>query len=147
MKKAILTYLTIVIFISSCTVSPEAIHYNFDECAYCKMKISDPRFGAEMVTSKGKIFKYDSAECLIRTKIEDETKEYAHILVTDYTNPNHLIDAELATYLISEKRPSPMGGNLSSYELLPHAKEAQKENGGMLLNFEELIKEYKRSYK
>ena len=146
MKKALLTSITILLLISSCTVSPEPIQYNFDECAYCKMKISDARFGAEMVTTKGKIFKYDSAECLIRTKIENEANTYAHILVTDYTNPNHLIDAQLATFLISEKRPSPMGGNLSSYELFPHAKKAQAENGGKLLDFEELLNEYKRKF-
>lgn len=135
-----------LVFLSSCNVSPEAINYNFDECAYCKMKISDIRFGAEMVTSKGKIYKYDSAECLVRTYIEDEQQKYAYILVTDYGRPHNLIDASTSTFLISENQPSPMGGNLSAYEHKSHAEIILAEKGGKLLNFDDLIAEYKVKY-
>ena len=136
-----------IIILSSCNVSPEAIHYNFDECAYCKMKISDIRFGAELVTTKGKIYKYDSAECLVRTYIEDEQKKYAYILVTNYGQTHNLMDASTSTYLISENQPSPMGGNLSAYEHKSQAEIILAEKGGKTLNFDDLIAAYKVKYK
>jgi len=136
----------LILGLGSCNIEPEPINYNYDECAFCKMKISDIRFGAEMVTSKGKIHKYDSAECLVRTYIENEKKDYAFIIVTDYSQPHNLIDASTATFLISEKQPSPMGGNLSAYENKEHAESTLSEKGGKSLTFEELVKEYTEIY-
>lgn len=136
----------LLLILASCNVEPEPINYNYDECTYCKMKISDTRFGAEMVTSKGKIHKYDSAECLVRTYIENEKKDYAFILVTDYSQPNNLIDASTVTFLISKNQPSPMGGNLSVYEDKTLAESILSEKEGKLLTFEELVKEYIEIY-
>ena len=130
----------------SCSIEPVPIDYNHDECAYCKMKISDIRFGAELVTKKGKITKYDSVECLARTYIEQASPEYAFIIVTDYSRPHHLIDAESATFLISENQASPMGGNLSAYEKKNDVIDVQAEKGGQILNFTELISSYRSIY-
>lgn len=79
------------------------------------MIISDPRFGAELVTSKGKIFKFDSVECLLNEVGEKGEEHYAHILVTDFTQPEKFIEATSAAYLISDRISSPMGANLSAY--------------------------------
>src|SRR5215203_1996100 len=40
----------------SCNASPEAIRIGKDNCTFCKMTISDARYGAEIVTAKGKIY-------------------------------------------------------------------------------------------
>ena len=146
MKYSYIMTAFLLLILASCNVEPEPINYNYDECTYCKMKISDTRFGAEMVTSKGKIHKYDSAECLVRTYIENEKKDYAFILVTDYSQPNNLIDASTVTFLISKNQPSPMGGNLSVYEDKTLAESILSEKEGKLLTFEELVKEYIEIY-
>ena len=129
MKHLLLLSFLISFALVSCQPKPEAISYNHDECAYCKMKISDTKFGAEIVTSKGKIYKYDSAECLVQTYIKEENPDYAFVIVTDYSNPTSLIEASSATFLISENQPSPMGGNLSAYEFPKDATNALKEKG------------------
>ena len=36
------------------------------------MTIVDPRYGAELVTTKGKVYKYDAVECLINSVYADE---------------------------------------------------------------------------
>ncbi|MDF1698439.1 MAG: nitrous oxide reductase accessory protein NosL [Saprospiraceae bacterium] len=144
-----MTYILFVVIgmvTTSCNVEPEPINYNYDECAYCKMKIADIRFGAEIVTSKGKIYKYDSAECLVRTYIESEKKDFAFVIVTDYAQPHNLIDAEDAAFLISEKQPSPMGGNLSAYSNQEIAQQTLLEKGGKVLSFSQLINEYINIY-
>lgn len=138
--------LGLTLFISSCQVEPKPIAYNHDECAYCKMKISDVKFGAELVTKKGKIYKYDSAECLVRTYLETNPSDYAFVLVTDFSKPQQLIDATSSTFLISEAQPSPMGGNLSAYENEEEASAIHKVKGGELLNFNQLLETYKAIY-
>ena len=132
-----------VLTLLSCKPSPVDIKYYEDECGFCKMKISDPNFGAELVTAKGKVYKFDSAECMFREYLESNQNDYAFVLVTDYTNPHTLVNAFEATYLVSENLPSPMGGNLSAYQYLNKAKILQKEKGGQVYNFDQIMKEYK----
>lgn len=124
---------------SSCSVSPKPINYNIDQCSACKMIIVDERFGAELVTKKGKVFKFDAIECLIPEVIQNSEDNYAHILVTDYLNPPELIDATSSIYLISKKRPSPMGGNLSAYS----TKDTAQDQEGAWYNWQDLIVFYK----
>ncbi|GLR17605.1 nitrous oxide reductase accessory protein NosL [Portibacter lacus] len=136
-----------LLLFAACNVEPVAIEYNHDECAYCKMKISDVRFGAEMVTKKGKIFKFDSAECLIRSYNENSDQQYAHVIVSDYSRPHTLIDALPASFLISDQIPSPMGGNLSAYEDADNANKILKQKGGELFTFDQIVAKYKLQYK
>lgn len=134
------------IFLWSCTPTPVDINYHEDECANCKMIIADPNFGAELVTLKGKVHKYDSAECLFRELAENPTEKYAHILVTDYLQANKLIDASNAFFLISDQLPSPMGANLSSYIEATAAQKMQEEKGGDVFDFDEILEMYKKKY-
>jgi copper chaperone NosL len=140
----ILFHFIFIALLAACNSSPEDINYNIDECAYCKMKISDPRFGAELVTAKGKIFKYDSAECLINTYLEKPDEKYKYILVVDFSQPRKLINAIEAIYLISEQQPSPMGGDLSAYGDLGNATRAMNETKGELLAFDALLDRYQK---
>ena len=126
----------------SCRPSPQPINYNEDECAYCKMKISDSRFGAELVTNKGKVYKYDSAECLFRTCVDNGQQKYAFLLVTDYSTPGTLIPAKEAFYLISIQQPSPMGGNLSAYAEKGKADQAKNSKSGEIYSFDEVLEIY-----
>ena len=68
-------------------------------------------------------------------------------MVTDFNQPQTLIDAKSATYLISELVPSPMGGNLSAYASKDEAVKMQKEGTGVLLDFPELVATYKDKVK
>lgn len=113
--KRIFFFICMITFCSSCTVSPKAIEYGKDACSYCDMTIVDKTHAAQVVTNKGKSYKYDAIECLINEIAEKEEKNYAYILVTDFATPEKLIDAKKATYLVSEEIKSPMGANLSAF--------------------------------
>ena len=79
------------------------------------MGIVDAKFAAEIVTNTGKVYKYDSIECMIRSLKElDIDREL--VLVMDYEEPGTFIDARSAFFLISEEIQSPMGGNLSAFK-------------------------------
>ena len=107
MIRNILILLSLVL--SSCQVSERPVQYGVDDCDYCKMIIMDQRYGSELVTDKGKVYTFDATECLIEylqynAEMADAAK---YLLVTPYTDPNHLIDARTATYLVSKQMPSP----------------------------------------
>jgi copper chaperone NosL len=106
------------------------------------MIISNSHFGTEMVTTKGKIYKFDAVECLIPELLIKGEDNYAHILVTDFLTPHKLIDAKTSSYLISKKLPSPMGGFLSAYANEENALTSKKQFGGKMYTWEEIVKEY-----
>jgi len=58
-----LILLTAIIF--GCSKNPQPISYGQDECEFCKMIVMDERYGAELVTGTGKIYFFDSIECLV----------------------------------------------------------------------------------
>ncbi len=129
----------IIIFtLSSCSTEPVPIEYGKDACHFCKMNIVDKQHAAEIVTQKGKPFKYDAVECMMREIKVIKESEIAIYLITDYTSPGKLVDATKATYLISENIPSPMGANLSGFENKEDAERTFEEKGGTLYSWEEL---------
>ena len=129
----------------SCSVKERPVSYGSDECAYCKMTIMDHRYGAELVTQKGKIFTFDAAECLIEYlyQHEDLVQSATYLLVTSYTEPDVLIDANSATFLVSKEMPSPMGAYLTAFSRRDVAEEYQDKNSGVLYTWDELFANFR----
>jgi copper chaperone NosL len=125
-----------LLFVSSCKIEPQEINYGKDGCHFCKMTIVDNQHAAELVTSKGKVFKYDAIECLINDLHKRETPEVGLLYVNDYSNPGALISAESATYLISQEVPSPMGAFLSAFENNDDAEALKSDKGGKTYTWE-----------
>lgn len=140
MKNYILSVIlmSVVVFFYACSSEPKPITYGDDKCDYCTMNIMDKPYGTELVTDKGKVYKFDSTECLLNYMKENNHAEYAHILTNTMDKPAELIDANICTFLISEKLPSPMGENITAFSNEAEAKKAHKEYGGELFNFDKL---------
>ena len=142
MKLPILLLALGLFFLAGCQRSIEPINYGKDECYWCQMKIMDPQFGSEAITSKGRTYKFDSAECLLLYLAQSDA-EHAHVAVTDFDNPHQLFAADSATFLISEKMPSPMGANLNAFKSAEQAHMYHGKNGGTLYTWPEMLKNYK----
>ena len=127
----------------SCNVSPKPIDYGNDGCHFCKMTIVDKVHAAEIVTQKGKVYKFDATECMINFMKDFEVSEIALYLSNNYTKPEELIDATKATFLISENIPSPMGAFLSAFNNKAEAEKFQKDKGGDLYTWTELLAKFK----
>ena len=139
-------FLFVVMFLLvSCNVSERPISYASDECDYCKMTIMDHRYGSELVTDKGKVYTFDAAECLIDfLYYHEDVKVTAELLlITPYTQPDHLFDATRATYLVSKGMPSPMGAYLTAFSDADTAKMFLLKKGGNLYNWETLYKDFR----
>src|SRR5690625_5137473 len=138
MKKIIFIFLA-VITIASCSKNIDPIVYGEEACEFCMMTIVDQSHSAQLVTQKGKNFKFDATECMINyLEQENNEDDMLHLLSADYNNPGKMIDATEATFIISENIPSPMGEFLSALGSKSVAEELQKQNGGNLYSWEEV---------
>lgn len=140
LKPSILAAILPFAFIS-CSIKPQPIEYGKDQCDLCKMAIVDNKFGAELISTKGKIFKFDSDECLIGylKKEKIPPTQYSHILVADFANPGTLVDAKKAVFLRGKNVQSPMGGNIASFGSPDDAKEQQRLIGGDLIHWDSAL--------
>ena len=118
-----------LLFLFACTAQPSPIRYGHDQCEFCKMTIMDDRFAAELVTIKGKVYKFDDLFCLDKYYRMQGSKEadYGHILVNDYNEQGTLIDLRKAALLKAEDLRSPMGGNIAAFSSLEQLKALQSE--------------------
>ncbi|MHB1147031.1 MAG: nitrous oxide reductase accessory protein NosL [Lutibacter sp.] len=130
---------TIVFLLTiSCKVEPEAIEFGKDQCSFCKMNIVDKTHAAQLVTAKGKQFKFDAIECLVNYLGQNREEKTALLLVADYANPGEMTEAEKATYLITPAIKSPMGANLSAFSAKNRAEEFQQKHTGEIYTWESL---------
>lgn len=133
MRVVVVTCLLCFIVLS-CTPEPEAIHYGKDQCAFCKMTIEDPKYGAELMTAKGRIYKYDAIECLLSDLKNHD--ELGTILVTPFDQVRTLVVADSLSYLKSEEIKSPMGAGLAAFVDASSAREIAED--GVWMNWGEV---------
>ncbi len=144
MKNQILIIFIIAISFCSCTVEPKPIAYGDDHCQFCDMTVVDKTHASQYTTKKGRSYSFDAIECLIRKLNQDNSSDkMAFMRVADYANPGSLINADAATYLISEKIKSPMGANLSAFSTSETAKKAQSMHGGKIFTWNQIVEKFK----
>lgn len=138
--KMISLFISFVI-LASCQIEVKPIHYGLDNCGFCHMTITDKRYGTETITEKGKVYKFDSIECLIDFEKEEKISKFG-FFITDYNNPGVLINAANTYVLKSTALKSPMGRNLTGFSTLEAAKKFQKTPDDKILTFSEALNEF-----
>src|SRR5688572_16019705 len=102
------------------------------------MTIMDPKFGAEIVTKKGKIYKFDDVHC-VATFMERRGVEMSnihHTLFVDYNNSDEFIKVKSAEFVVSSQLKSPMGGNAAAFKNKIEAEKlAAKLEGSKVTNW------------
>lgn len=122
----------------SCDIGPEPIDYGSESCAFCKMTIVDRQHASEIVTDKGRVYKFDAIECMINYNDENPDQKVAMYLISDFKDPGEWVDATNATFLVSPKISSPMGANLSGFSSKENAQITQETFGGELYSWQSL---------
>ena len=136
---AVITFLFLSASLSGCSNEPEPINFGSDECSHCRMTIMNNKYGAEILTSKGKVYKFDATECMIAYLSESQDKHDKDLMfVIDASDPGKLIPAKDAFYLISENLRSPMGENLTAFGDKSKAEEFREKYHGNIYNFNEV---------
>lgn len=139
-KPALVLLLPLLFFISSCNNDPAPIIVGKDICSYCKMPVSDNRFGAEIVTNTGKIYKFDDAHCILSFLHSPAFKkeEKSKIYFVDFSGNHSLIPATTSLFLKSEALRSPMNGNVAAFSNPDSMEQTFKKFSGIKLSWTEL---------
>ena len=140
-----IAFVALSIIITSCDVGPEPLKFGVDACYACKMTLADTKFGAEIVTKKGKVFKFDDVNCMIGfySSGYEPQDNIAHVLVVEFDRPENLIDARSAFYVRSEEVRSPMGSNVAAFGGNEDLMSYNEKWHGTLHTWEELKSTFK----
>lgn len=140
-----ISLLIISLLFLSCSNDPQPLQYGKDACYTCKMTLMDKKFGAELVTAKGKIYKFDDVNCMVNFINSDYLagETLVHKLIVDYSQPEKLIPAEEAFYLKSDEIRSPMASQVAAFETEEIMLDYKPKLKGIYLGWGELITQFK----
>lgn len=101
----------------------EPIKLNADNCDFCKMSIADGKYAAEVITQKGRVYKFDDIGCMANYCKENANTKIGAYYVGDFSQDNNLIPAETAFFLSGGMIKSPMHGGIIAFS---NEKDAQE---------------------
>lgn len=139
--KSTLLITVLLVFAGCAGQDPRPIEYGKDNCTFCQMLITDHEFGSELITQKGKVFKFDSIECLVAYsqmpgKYDPKTSA---VFVTSMLEPDVLFDARSAMFVVSKEIDSPMGANLAAFRSHADATKAVRDSAAVHYSWEKLL--------
>lgn len=138
--RSIIFYGVLLLIATGCSTRPEPFAYGKDNCHTCKMGIMDPKFGTELITSKGKIYKFDDVSCMHHFLKSNtlEHKEISQQLVINFEKENDFLSLEEAVFILSPSVKSPMGSHAAAFASREKAEKMNAALKGELLSWKEL---------
>jgi copper chaperone NosL len=123
---------------SSCgTTNFEPIDFGKEACAHCKMTILDRRYFAEMITKKGRVYKFDDVLCM--KKFIDDNNMSSHIgklFVANYKDgKNGILDVNEAVFLHNTYFHSPMNGCCAAFQNIAQAQSLKDSLHAEIINW------------
>ena len=104
------------------------------------MTIDDVRFGAMVITAKGRIQTFDSIECLASYVAALSSSEQPRgVYVANHEHPAQWVDAAQATYLHKSQLRSPMGRELAAFQRQADRTSLVQRYGGTPLAWSEVL--------
>ena len=138
---ALLILTGISVNLSACQVQPEPLVAGQDMCFHCKMTIVEPRYGGELVTNKGKVYKFDDIACMkdfIRSNTVKQ-EDFKFILVSNFNTEKEWLTAETAFFYTGPLMKSPMGSNTGAFPDQSEAARYKGEKEGVLSDWATLL--------
>ena len=126
---------------SSCETKPQPFQYGKDSCDDCRMTIMEPHFGAQLITKKGKVYKFDDLHCLVNFHNNGAVKkeDIAQIVSVDYNNEKSFLDVNKAWFVNSPKLESPMNSNTAAFDNQQTAQTKATETTGKLVTWNDVL--------
>ncbi len=122
-KAAIILFALSLSVLSCSNANAVPIKLNIDNCSFCKMSISDGKYGAEVITQKGRVYKFDDIMCMVNYCKENADTKIGAYYVNDFAKDNNLIPAQTAFFLSEGTINSPMHGGIIAFSKENNAKE------------------------
>jgi copper chaperone NosL len=131
--------------LNACSNGPDPIRFGQDNCAYCKMTCEDKRFGGEIVTKKGKVFKFDDLVCMSSYlgKGMIANDQIATQFAIDFAHPGSFVEVGRGFYLKNETIKSPMRGDVACFSSESDRNQLKNQSGGLAMTWNEAIQSFK----
>lgn len=129
------------VVVASCKAGggPRPLVVGEDSCEYCKMAISDVRYGGEVRTSTGRIHTFDAVECLASyIAAAGDGATFEGVWVADFQGGG-MIAADSARFVSGGTLHSPMGRQLTSFSPARSPAELTERYGGKVLTWREVL--------
>ncbi|HEY5390744.1 MAG TPA: nitrous oxide reductase accessory protein NosL [Hanamia sp.] len=140
MKKAYLAlFVGLLSGLIACSTGPQPIKAGVEACDFCKMTISQENFGGEILTKKGKVFKFDDLHCLSAFRHEKmDSNDIKAIYFINFLAPHNFLEADKVSLLSSRNLHSPMGGNTAAFDSKEKLAETQQKVDGSEITMQQL---------
>lgn len=139
-KKTIPVVGMLIVLLSSCSSKPAAFNIGKDNCDDCKMTIMDAKFGGEIITKKGRVYKFDDVHCLANFMKSNTVKQedIAQTVFINYAQPNTFLPSASSFFVVSPQLKSPMNSNAAAFANEEAAQKTAKETNGTVVNWTKL---------
>ena len=129
-----------LLFLTACgSPQPRPLLAGTDDCERCLMMVDGSGYGSQAVSNTGRVFTFDSVECLVSwLEHEAHDVEIYSTWVTDFANPEELVNAEEAFYLLSTTLNSPMGLGITAFSRTEDRDGAVNAFGGTAVGWDEV---------
>ena len=129
-----------ILSFSGCASKPEPLLAGKDTCSFCKMTVTDARFGGEVITQKGKVYKFDDINCMknyIKSNLKS-TEQIKFRLVTNFLKPQELLSVDQAVFYEDLTLKSPMGSNTCAFSSRAEALQFKDAKEGKIIDWQSL---------
>ena len=121
--------------------APKPIAWGAAECEHCHMTVSDPRYAAELVTTRHQVRVFDDPECLaayVAAGGKDATRIHS-LWVASYLAPGEMLDATAAHFVRSATFRTPMSGGVVAVSSRREADSLAAANEGLVLAWSDVL--------
>ena len=110
-----------------------------DACEFCRMTISDVRYGAEVIARTGRVYTFDSIECAASwVASSPRAKDANGVWVADYSTGS-LIRADSALFVKGGTLHSPMGRAITAFAAAVGRTPLAERYGGEVLTWGDVV--------
>lgn len=135
-----------MLLLPGCDRGPQAIDFGKDACAECNMTIVDKRYGAEFVTGKGKVFKFDDVNCMVEFIERDPHAgdSTARRFIVAFNEGGALVEEDQLVFVKHAKLRTPMRSHVAAFRDKDSAQATLDElgEGGSFLTWEDVMNEF-----
>lgn len=118
---------------------PRPLVVGEDSCDFCKMSISDTRYGGEVRTTTGRIVTFDAVECLASyIAAAGDRARFEGVWVADF-NGGGMVPAEGARFVSGGTLHSPMGRQITSFAASATPADLVAKYGGEVLTWQQVL--------
>jgi copper chaperone NosL len=121
--------------------APARFTYGDDQCAQCHMTLVDPRFSAQLVTRRHRVYRFDDPGCLANFMAGGTVPaaDVGGAWVSDYLRPDSLLRVEDAVFLRSNAIRTPMDHRLAALRPGPAADSLAAVLKGELVRWDAVV--------